>query len=94
MDSALGASTGSYRPGWTNIEELLAIIAETVDRGNRQFAIAFSKRGAGSPQPLKIPRPYERKKRRPATSEDLVEMFGGVARYTGPPVPDSRGSAP
>lgn len=94
MDSALGASTGDYRPGWTNTEELLAVIAETVDRGNRNFATVFSKRGSGSPKPLKIPRPYERKTRRPATSEDLVEMFGGIARYTGPPVPDSRESAP
>lgn len=88
-ESALGVSAGGYRPGWGATEELLALLAELVDLGNRTFYRVHSKRGAQQPKPLKIPRPTEdeepRKKRRPATSDDLVEMFGGIARYTGPP---------
>lgn len=67
--------------GWGTVEELLAGIIETIDTGNRYVYGAFSKKGSPLPKPVEVRRP--RKKRRPATSEDLVAMFGGVARYTG-----------
>lgn len=91
-ESALGFSTGTYRPGWGPTEELLAIVAEVVDYGNRLYFKAHSKRGAQQPKPLAITRPPDPnappKKRRKATSEELKELFGGAARYTGPPRPD------
>lgn len=97
-ESALGFSTGGYRPGWGATEELLALVAEVIDHGNRLFFKAHSKRGAQQPKPLKITRPAdpleEPKKRRPATSEDLREMFGGVARYTGPRSPGAETEDP
>lgn len=92
-ESALGFATGGYRPGWGATEELLAVLAELVDLGNRTFFRVNSKRGAQQPRPIEIPRPpdpnEEPKKRRPATSEDLKALFGGAAVYTGPPVDDA-----
>lgn len=87
-ESALGVSTGGYRPGWGATEELLALLAELVDAGNRTFFRVHSKRGAQQPKPLEITRPPDPneapKERRPATSEDLRAIFGGAVRYTGP----------
>lgn len=88
-ESALGISTGALRPGWGATEELLATVVELVDAGNRSFFRVHSKRGAQQPKPIKVTRPADPneppKRRRKATSEDLVAMFGGAARYTGPP---------
>jgi hypothetical protein len=88
-ESALGVACGGYRPGWGATEELLALVAETIDHGNRLYFKTHSKKGAQQPKPLAITRPpdpnEEPPTRRPATSEDLVAMFGAAARYTGPP---------
>lgn len=96
-DSALGRALGSRQAGeWGNVEELLKVIAEQVDAGNRLFVRANSKRSAQQPKPLEITRPEPRRpkghkaaveapKKRPATSEELVAFFGGAARFTGTP---------
>lgn len=79
VDSATAVALGAHTPGWSTTEELLALVAELVDTGNRYFYSANSKRGTRPPDPVRITRP-NRRPRRVATSADLVEMFGGVAR--------------
>lgn len=100
-ESSLGLSTGSHRPGWGATEELLKLVAELVDHGNRLFYSAHKRRGAPTPKAIEILRPPDPleapKKRRPATSEELKALFGATARYTGPPtrpVPDPPEPAP
>lgn len=86
-DSALGAKLDVRQVGeWGNVEELLVLVAQVVDAGNRLFFSAHSKKGAQQPKPLDVPRPGRRgeeeaeKKRRPATSEELAAFFGGAVR--------------
>lgn len=83
-DSATFVALGRVAPGWGTAEELLAVIAEVIDAGNRTFLLAHSKRGTPQPRPIQITRPaHLRPERRPATSDELREMFGTAARYTG-----------
>lgn len=92
LNSAFGRKLGA-RETWGNVEELLAALIEQVDAGNRLLYRINSKRGTKQPDPIKVPRPSGRdgetdpvpKKRRPATSEELVKFFGGAARFTGKP---------
>lgn len=97
-ESALGFSTGNYRPGWGPTEELLAVLAELVDAGNRLFFRVHAKRGASQPKPIEITRPPDPnevpKQRRPATSEDLRAIFGGAVRYTGARAPETEDTGP
>lgn len=70
---------GGYGAGWTYTEELLATIAELIDRADRNFIAAHSKRNARKPRPIQITRPGElarRKRRRNATGEELAAMVG------------------
>lgn len=92
-EGAVGVELGNT-PGWTNTEELLALIAETIDAGNAAFYNVHRKKGAPPAKPLKVTRPGPKKKRRKATSEDLVAMFGGAARFTGRTVPEGREGRP
>lgn len=64
--------------GWGYQEELLAIIAEVVDVGNRNFVEANKKKGAQTPKPIFIPRPGRVQTKRKATREDLKQMFGSA----------------
>lgn len=72
---------------WGNAEELLATAIELIDLGNRQFIKANSKKGAKSPKPIKITRPWERKSepKRTATLAEINELMGGA------PIVDGRG---
>jgi len=88
-ESSFGLAMGAYRPGWSNAEELLAIIAELVDQNTRMFVIANSKKGTQAPKPIDIQRPTrvtdaeaKEPKRRQATPAELRAWFGGAVRVS------------
>lgn len=85
LDGAFGRDIGAHRPGWGNVEELLAGLIETVDVGNRVLYMANAKKGTRAPKPLKITRPGDREAERPkmATSAEMARFFG----RKGPPPP-------
>lgn len=93
MDSALARSLKSPAAlGWGNAEALLALIAQLVDLGNRQFFGAHKKKGASTPPPLRITPPPEvvdqrgdsaaapptrpRPGKKQATTADMARFFG------------------
>lgn len=61
--------------GWTTQEELMAVLIEVMDYGNRLFYSANSKKGAKQPKPLYVPRPNRSRKRRKASSQDMKAIF-------------------
>ena len=69
-------------PGWTSTEELIALVCELLDTGNRAFVAAHSKRGTPQPKPLQIIRPTRRRpdpsKPRQATKAEMAAFFGGA----------------
>lgn len=69
-------------------EELLAVLVELVDEGNRLFGAAHSKEGRPHRKPVEVLRPADiierAKPRRQSTPEELARFFGGAVRYTGP----------
>ena len=70
--------------GWGNQEELLAVIAELVDQGNRDFAVANARPGAGKRQPITIDRPGRRpRKRQPEPGETLAALQQLHAHHMG-----------
>lgn len=83
---------GGYTPGrWHNVEELLALLIETVFEGHRLLFAVNSKKGRRPPDPLKVPRPKRPGEQTPAkrqsTTEELLAVFGHsknkvVVRYT------------
>lgn len=96
--TAIARATGGDIPGWGNAEELLALIAELLDGGNRMFFSAHTKKGTTAPKPLEVRRPIahdqadddvelvEAPRKRQATSEEIKAFFGGGGgsiRYTG-----------
>lgn len=78
--------------GWGHSEELLASLIEVLDRHDRHFILAHSKRGAAKPKALKVPRPRDLlrrlRKKRPATGEELAGMMGAMG---GAKLGDSKG---
>lgn len=78
--SALAKEISPETSGWGTSEELLATVAELVDLGNRQFAMANSKKGSKAPKPIKITRPWEVKKapKRVASADEISELMGGA----------------
>lgn len=64
---------------WTYTEELLAELIEVMDFGNRLYLQAHTKPGAHLPDPIRIPRPYDREQpkaiRRRATGDEVIAMF-------------------
>lgn len=69
----------SPNAGWTQDTELLATIAELID-GNTLLHYNINKRkGQKSPAPIRIPRPWDkRRKKRRATPEETKRLFGGA----------------
>lgn len=91
LDSALGRSVAPHRLEWSTTEELLATLIEVTDAGNVMFFAAHSKPGTPRPRPIRVPRPGQpdgngaepaRRRRRPATADDMRRFFGGAVRYT------------
>lgn len=69
--------------GWSNTDELLALLAELVDHSNRQFHAAHLK--GSPPKPLRVPRPHEQAQQteplKPATVSEMKEFFAGAAQF-------------
>lgn len=61
LDRALDPE--GWGANWHHAEELLAMIAELLDRDWRQTVAMNSKRGATKPRPLRIPRPGDVRRR-------------------------------
>jgi hypothetical protein len=76
------ADPEGYGSGWTTQEELLALIAELVDYGNRNFVQVNSKPHSPAPKPIKITRPSDQREqmqpKRQATIEEMKAFFGGA----------------
>ena len=69
--------------GWSTKEELLAIMIEVLDHGNRLFFSANRAKGARMPDPIRIRRPWERSedaKPRPKPTHAQVKRFFGGGR--------------
>lgn len=68
---------------------------ELLDRHDRNFIRAHSKKGAQQPRPVKVPRPRDahRPPRRNATGEELAAMMGklGVPKVPSTEEADSGG---
>jgi hypothetical protein len=70
----------------------LKLLAELLDAGNRNFIEVHKKKGSRSPRPIKLERPWERRRRRQATPEELRAWFGGAIHVSNPPEgPESDG---
>ena len=81
LESRTARALGAVAPGqWHNVEELLALLAEELDFGNRLFLMTHSKKGARQPKPLKVPRPRDAgRENRPkpqASTNELKAFFG------------------
>lgn len=71
----------SAHPDWTQETEFLASAVEGISTLSVIFLKAWSERGTRIPNPVSIPRPWDRRERRPATSKDLAQLFGPRMRY-------------
>lgn len=61
---------------WNEPEELLAALLETVAESNRLFFIANTKKGTRAPEPLRVPRPGDRRSGpRPMSDPATVRAF-------------------
>lgn len=76
-DAALWRATGK---DWSTTNELLSILIETLDTFRRMYLQANSKRGTNLPEPLHIPRPWEREKERKKSSGTSLRELIGVHR--------------
>jgi hypothetical protein len=63
---------------WTNDTELLAVLAELVDQGNRYFVMAHTKEGERPPRPIEIRRPGQRPERKRGNT--VAELKAALAR--------------
>ena len=65
---------------WGNTEELLATVAELIDATNRLIYQVNSKKGARVWEPLRVPRPYDKKRQsQPSSSDEMLAFFGTMA---------------
>lgn len=88
-DSATSRAESDY-PDWTQETEFLANVIEGVSALTVVFMKAWSEKGARIPDPITVPRPWDRaRERRPATSQDLRKLFGSRMRYAPGPSSDS-----
>ncbi len=88
LDSAL---VRSYDPdrlgrGWDLQTEMLAIVAELIDRHDRHFLMANTKRGTTIPKPLYIARPDDAKRGRSATPKTDPAALKRFAAQRGIPI--------
>lgn len=71
-DSALGRKGDPPGGRWSTTDELLAVLIEVVDVGNRMFLKAHTAPGTDVGNPIHIPRPWEED--RPTRSFDPKDM--------------------
>lgn len=82
--SHLGPGTAIFREinpewSWGNQEELLALIAELIDRLDRHFVMANSQNGKAW-EPISIPRPF-RQESQPQKGTTMEELKGLIAQH-------------
>lgn len=64
--------------GWGYQEELLALLAELMDYGNRLFYAAAPFKSKKKMEPIKIPRPGgEKREKKKPSHEEIMRFFGG-----------------
>ncbi len=83
---------------WSPTAELLALVAEVIDHGNRMFFRANTDKDTAQPQPLKVRRPRDGELAamaatpqavtvvehpRMATPEEMSRFFGSVRYFPG-----------
>lgn len=79
--SPLHRATDPNGWSWGTTDELLAMLAELVDMGNRLFIQANSKKGSRQPKPLEITRPWQSEEppqqqtHRHATADEIRTFF-------------------
>lgn len=67
---------------WGSVEELGAIQVELLDRLWRQQVSLNSKKGSHQPDPLKIPRPWQiRKKREKSKREQRAATLAEIGQF-------------
>lgn len=76
--SALGRAHNQGQD-WSTMEDLLSLLAELVDQGNRMFFAANRGKNADRiPEPIQISRPGVETEVKPqATSDDVKQFFKG-----------------
>ncbi len=86
-DSAIARATDPHAAvGWGNAEELLALLAELVDLGNRTFLSANARPGVRVPEPVQIPRPGESVEVcRRASPSDVSRLLDAGSWWSGRP---------
>lgn len=74
------------REQWDTTAQLLALVAELIDLGNRNFVAVHSKKGSQIPDPIQIDRPgpngASSNGKRKATAAEMKAFFGGAVTYT------------
>jgi hypothetical protein len=71
------------------MEELTALMIEVLDRHDRNFIVANSKKNAAKPKALHIPRPRDSKPKRNATGDELAKMVGKLGGAKVPAMGDT-----
>jgi hypothetical protein len=80
-EAALWRST---KTSWSEERELLALQVEMVDSLRRAFILANSKKGARQPDPVRIPRPWDKsakRERRGTRLNDLIREMKLPVRH-------------
>jgi hypothetical protein len=93
-ESALARALRPDLAAWSQTDELLALVAELIDHGNRLYFSAHTTARDTQPEPLRVRRPARGELAamaaaqpapdavpRMATSEEMAEFFGMTVRY-------------
>lgn len=60
---------------WSSTDELLSSLIEVTDRNGRWFAQVHARKGSKVPDPVRIPRPWEREEKSLVSSPEQVRAF-------------------
>lgn len=69
-------------PGWGMTEELLAALVEHTSATNALLFNINRRKGDSAQKAIRVPRPWDTKTKRQATSAEMVSFFGGAVSYT------------
>lgn len=75
--SALHRSLAPDTWHWSTTEELLAMTVEAIDRGNFMFEVSHTEPKHKAAPPVRVPRPYDRRKRGPSSLAEQRAFFAG-----------------
>lgn len=65
----------SAKTAWTDERELLATQIEVIDALRRAFIVAHSKQGTRPPEPVRIPRPWQKAEKPGGRGTRLTELI-------------------